>query len=399
MGTAIKVPVFEPVRPRQRHRLRTLLLVLIGLAVLVLGALVGVGWYYSDQLLDVTHAKSYTTPVLAVGSSTVTLKRSADTARSGTYGIDWPGGHAVLGAITSRSGDGVTRTMSAVTGSLRPGMKVGLTASIYHSPADLKLPYRNVYYSDSLGRLPAWYVPAKGHVWVIIMHGYRSQRTEGIRAMPVYHALGLPVLDIAYRNDPGAPESPDHLYHLGGTEWQDAQAAAKYAVSHGASGLVMMGYSMGGNVTEEFLHHSRYASRVRAVVLDSPAVDWASILDLAARQRNLPNILTMVGEKVIAYRLGFSSLDAINNADNAGRVRTPTLLFYGTQDGLVPGSVFRSFIAHAPAGMLTTMRVAGAGHTEPWNVEPNRYDAELRTFLRSALGLPIPRTKAKSKGR
>jgi alpha-beta hydrolase superfamily lysophospholipase len=243
--------------------------------------------------------------------------------------------------------------------------------------------------------MPSWYIPAKGRTWVIVMHGYKSRRREGIRPIPVFHALGMPVLDIAFRNDPGAPSSPDHLYHLGGTEWKDAQSAARYALSRGATGLVLMGYSMGGNVTEEFLHNSRYASKVRAVVLDSPALDWAAILDKQARDRNLPSILTWVGEKVIAYRLGLSSLDAINNAANAGTLRIPTLLYDGTQDSLVPGTVFRSFIAHSRSGTLTTMTVTGAGHTEPWNVEPNRYDAQLRTFLRGVLHLPKPKAGSK----
>jgi alpha-beta hydrolase superfamily lysophospholipase len=261
-----------------------------------------------------------------------------------------------------------------------------LTASVYRTPADLKLPYRTISFADPLGSMPAWYVPATGHLWVIIIHGYRSQRSEGIRVMPVYHALGMPVLDIAYRNDAGAPESRDHLYHLGGTEWKDAQAAAQYALAHGATGLVMMGYSMGGNITEAFLHHSRYASRVRAAVLDSPAIDWSSILDLQARQRHLPNFLTVVGERVIAYRLGASSLDAVNNAVNASELKTPTLLYYGTQDSLVPHTVFASFIAHARSGTLTTVKVPGAGHTESWNVQPHRYDTALRTFLTRIIG-------------
>lgn len=397
MSTAIRIPVFEPVRHRRHHPVRWALLIVVALLLVAAAALLGIGWYYSNQLLDVTHTPSYTTPVLAVSSTTVTLARNQDTARRGIYGIEWPGGHAVLGSITARTANGITRMMSARTGTLRAGMNAGLTASVYQTPAEVKLPYQAVRYPDPLGPMPAWYVPAKGHTWVIIMHGYKSERREGIRTMPVYHALGMPVLDIAVRNDRGAPESPDHLYHLGGTEWKDAQAAARYALAHGATGLVLMGYSMGGNIAEEFLHHSRYASRVRAAVLDSPAVDWTAILDLAARDRNLPSLITWVGEKVIAYRMGLSSLSAVNNVTNAGSLHTPTLLFYGTQDSEVSQSVYRSFIAHARPGALTAIKVAGAGHTGPWNVEPNKYDTSLRTFLRRVLGLPRPKTKQKGR--
>ncbi len=391
VGTAIRIPVFEPVNRPRRHPVRTAVLLLLALAIIACGVLLAVAWYFSSQLLDVTHSSSYTTPVLAAGTGTVTLERTEDTSRPGTYGMDWPGGHAVLGRVTARSRNGVTREVSDQSGTLRPGTKVALTASVYQTPTDVKMPYRTIRYRDPLGPMPAWYVPARGRVWVIIIHGYKSQRSEGIRAMRVYHALGMPILDISFRNDPGAPYSPDRLYHLGGTEWRDTQAAATYALGHGATGLVLMGYSMGGNITEEFLHHSRDASRVRATVLDSPALNWDAILDRQAANRHLPPFVTWAGKRVIAYRLGMSSLGPVDTDQTAGNLHTPTLLFDGKQDSQVPFKVFTSFVDHARHGTVAAVTIPQAGHTEPWNVAPHRYDTALRTFLMRVLGLKTPK--------
>jgi pimeloyl-ACP methyl ester carboxylesterase len=362
-------------------------LVLLALLIMFSGALLGIAWYFSSQLLDVDHSSSYSLTVLSVGKGTVTLERNDDTTRPGTYGLEWRGGHAVMGRVIRRSGQDVTRALSAETGSLRRGTKIGLTASIYHTPADVKMTYRTIHFPDSLGPMPAWYVPARGHIWAIVMHGYKSQKTEGIRPIPVFHALGMPVLDIAYRNDRGAPYSPDHIYHLGATEWRDAAAAAKYALSHGATSLVLMGYSMGGNLTEELLHHSRYASHVRAVVLDSPAVDWDAILDRQADNRHLPGFVTWISKRVIAFRMGLSSLGPVDTDKTAGALHTPTLLFDGKQDALVPFRVYTSFVDHSRPGTVTVVTVPAAGHTEPWNVQPRRYETALRTFLTRVLGL------------
>jgi pimeloyl-ACP methyl ester carboxylesterase len=187
-----------------------------------------------------------------------------------------------------------------------------------------------------------------------------------------------------YRNDAGAPASPDHIYHLGVTEWQDVQAGVRYALAHSASDVILYGYSMGGGVVEYFLHHSPYAGRVRAVVLDSPALDWNAVLDLQANQRSLPGILTVVGKRIVAYRLGLSNLDPLDATRSAASLRAPTLLFQGTKDTTIPVGPSAAF-ARARPDIVTYVVVPGAEHTQPWNVDPAAYDARLKAFLNRVL--------------
>jgi pimeloyl-ACP methyl ester carboxylesterase len=201
-----------------------------------------------------------------------------------------------------------------------------------------------------------------------------------LRPLPVLHGLGLPVLDMTYRNDVGAPPSPDHLYHLGATEWQDLQAGVRYALAHGAHDVILYGYSMGGGIVESFLRHSPYAGRARAVVLDAPALDWNAVLDLQAGQRNLPGILTEVAKRVVAYRLGLSSLDSLDAVRAARVLRSPTLLFQGTADTTVPVGPSVA-LAQARPDIVTYVRVVGAEHTQEWNADPAAYMSRLSAFL------------------
>jgi pimeloyl-ACP methyl ester carboxylesterase len=272
------------------------------------------------------------------------------------------------------------RRISGNTHGLGVGTHVRIDIWVYASPAVFHESYRTVNVPDPLGAMPAWYVPGTRHTWVILVHGYGTGRREGLRPLPVLHGLGLPVLDMTYRNDVGAPPSPDHLYHLGATEWVDVQAGVRYALAHGAHDVILYGYSMGGGIVVDFLRHSPYVGRARGVVLDSPALDWNAVLDLQASQRSLPGILTEVAKRVVAYRLGLSSLDSLDAVRASHVLRTPTLLFLGTADTTVPIGPSVA-LARARPDIVTLVRVVGAEHTQSWNADPAAYMSRLRAFL------------------
>lgn len=389
---AVPVQTVPPHRSTRRAWLRWSIGTLIALVVLAAVALAAGSWYFSSQLLDVSHTPGpYSIDVTAIGSaegtSQVTLSRTTDTMRRGRFGIDWPHGHAIIGAILRSNAVTVTRLVQGDTAGLTAGMHVQFNAYVYTSPAAVHLAYRAIRYPDPLGPMPAWYIPGRRATWVIIAHGYKNIRAEGVRPMPVLSRFGLPILDIDYRNDAGAPQSPDGLYHLGASEWQDVQAAVRYALAHGAHDVILYGFSMGGGTVEDFLHHSPLASKVRGVILDSPALDWGSVLQLAGEQRHVPGILIAVTKRVVAWRLGLSSLNAIDDVTQTRDLRAPTLVFDARDDQLVPFGPTATF-AHARPHLITFYAVPNAGHTQSWNVDPARYDARLSAFLRTVLAAP-----------
>ena len=201
---------------------------------------------------------------------------------------------------------------------------------------------------DELGPMPAWSIPIdEWHTWAIFVHGINGSRNVGLRIAPTLHADGLPTLLITYREDLGAPASPDGLHHMGLTEWRDLAAAARYALSHGAQRLVLVGYSMGGAIVTQFMEHSPLAADVSGLVLDSPALDWKAILSFNATEMGLPSFAADPVEWMIDARIDpdWNSLDALQHP---GDFHLPILLFHGTEDKLVPIATSNRFAAELP---------------------------------------------------
>jgi uncharacterized protein len=367
--------------------------------VLVLAFFAGGGWLYAGQIRDGALAsKAPGTPalqsqVLAVGDHSITLARDPasppELTEAGTWGLRWPAGYGRLGAIRALGADRVERAFTRLEGT---PPRVGERSAVdgYAWPADPALaagrPAREVTYPSPLGPAPAWLVGGRRDTWVILVHGYNAARTETLRTLATVTRLGYPALAVSYRNDPGAPRSPDGLRRWGATEWRDLEAATRYAVGHGAGGVVLAGFSMGGAVVTSFLLSSPLAARVRGVVLDAPALDLGAVIDRGAVDRDLPVLgtpvppaLTQVAKGIagLRYHLDWGQLDYV---DRAGHLATPMLVFHQTGDPKVPVAISEALAAARP-DLVTLERFGGDGHVQSWNVDRPRYERAVRAFL------------------
>jgi uncharacterized protein len=367
--------------------------------VLVLAFFAGGGWLYAGQIRDGALAsKAPGTPalqsqVLAVGDHSITLARDPasppELTEAGTWGLRWPAGYGRLGAIRALGADRVERAFTRLEGA---PPRVGERSAVdgYAWPADPALaagrPAREVTYPSPLGPAPAWLVGGRRDTWVILVHGYNAARTETLRTLATVTRLGYPALAVSYRNDPGAPHSPDGLRRWGATEWRDLEAAIRYAVGHGAGGVVLAGFSMGGAVVTSFLFSSPLAARVRGVVLDAPALDLGAVIDRGAVDRDLPVLGTPVPPALTEVAKGIAGLrwhldwGQLDYVDRAGRLATPMLVFHQTGDPTVPVAISEALAAARP-DLVTLERFGGDGHVQSWNVDRPRYERALRAFL------------------
>jgi uncharacterized protein len=354
------------------------------------GAAAGVGWFYSSILLDTSVRPVFPERVLAVTAGTVTLSAGRLTAQPGTWGLRWAsdgrGGLAVLGPVARENRREVVRSLLGGDPPEAGSAAVLDTGPFDPDPAARGLPFEDVDVPGPLGPYPAWFVPAGGDTWVVLVHGRGGARREALRILPALHAREHPQLVISYRNDVGAPPSPDGRYHLGDTEWEDVEAAVRYAVDRGARRIVLFAWSMGGAVTGAFLDRSAEATRVAAVIWDAPLVDWRATLRQQARNRRLPPGLSPLASAVTSRRIGID-FDRFDLARHPPSVRPPTLVVHSTGDTAVPVTASRALAAAAPGlgWPLQYLEVPLVEHTASWNADPAAYERAVTSFLHEVL--------------
>ncbi|MGV9883132.1 alpha/beta hydrolase [Streptomyces sp. NPDC003006] len=352
-------------------------------------AAIAAGRFASDAALKAPAGRRLPTEprltVHATAAGQISLTRALASLRPGTYGLSGDGIHAIVGPVLEAApheADTVVRRLEAVTrGALEPGAKVWLTPQVHIGDPHtaLGIDHTDVGIPGELGNLPAWFVPGGRDTWVITVHGLGTTREHPMVVMDFLHRLQLPVLDLAYRGDPGAPRSADGLAHLGETEWRDLDAAIRYAVRHGARNVILHGWSTGAAMCLHAAAHSALRERISGLVLDSPVLNWETTLRALAAARRTPGPLLPLAVRAAQGRTGLRGDRTLAAADPA-TLKVPTLVLHGPDDAIAPWALSRRLARHRP-DLVSLRTVPGAPHGAMWNADPAGYEEAMRRFL------------------
>jgi hypothetical protein len=235
------------------------------------------------------------------------------------------------------------------------------------------------------------------------VHGRAVRRPETLRAVPIFRDAGFTSLVVSYRNDGEAPRSDDFRYALGDREWLDVDAAMRYAVSNGATQIVLVGWSMGGATVLQALTRSSAAGAVAGVILESPVVDWIAALDFQVRLRRLPVFVRSFVVLLFKSSWGrpFTGLaepldvDRLDFVARAKELDRPVLILHSDDDGFVPSTASRA-LAVARPDVVSYEAFEVARHTKLWNYDRARWEGAIRRWLVQLASRDQPTTRQRA---
>ncbi|CAI9386013.1 alpha/beta hydrolase family protein [Microbacterium sp. T2.11-28] len=329
-----------------------------------------------------------------VAAQTITLGRTPDTQLPGRYGLFTAGTASYLKLGSVLSGDESTVTRKLLT-HIGPDAHLAAEAAFsgwyFDRPEQLHLPFESELVGAAVGPCPAWVFPAAetSETWVIQIHGRGTNRAECLRAVPLFHSLGITSMLVSYRNDGSAPRSRAGTYALGATEWRDVDAAIGVARRRGARRIILMGWSMGGAIALQVALSSAHRDLIVGVVLESPVIDWRRVLSYQAQQLGLPTSVAGLAIGALGAewatpltgadaRIPFERLDVVARA---GELRHPILILHSDDDGFVPSDASHDLVVARPD--LVEMQVFDtARHTKLWNYDQDRWSSTIGDWLR-----------------
>jgi fermentation-respiration switch protein FrsA (DUF1100 family) len=246
-------------------------------------------------------------------------------------------------------------------------------------PADLPVE-RVSFFSYSGHTLRGWYVPGiPGRGAVLLLHGYRSDRTSMVARARFLHAAGHSVLLFDFQ---AHGESPGDAITFGHLESLDALAAMKFLRTRAPRDkIAALGISLGGAaalLAGAQLHADAY-------ILESvfPSLEQATRNRLDERLGRSGKHLAPLLLWQLQPRLGFTPAD-VRPIEPIGKIKQPKLILGGTADQKTKlKETMALYLAAADPKQLWA--IEGAGHEDLHTYARAIYEQRVLDFLQKNL--------------
>lgn len=261
------------------------------------------------------------------------------------------------------------------TGSMGPPRKA------QNTPADHGLVYEDVTLTTSDGlKIGGWFLPKEGgRGTVIYCHGHTEHRGQMLEQAAFLHGHGFRGLLFDFRRH---GDSEGDLTTFGYYEWQDVQAAIRYAVDErGEEGpVILWGVSMGAATS---LLTAAKVNGIDAVIAESSFYAASETLrsDLS-RFFGLPKVpFGFLTGTITELRIGIKIDDLDLGRAVSGLGDTAVLLVGGSADRRMPLSNNDRLYERIPGTRKEIYVAEGATHGDIWEMDREAYAEKVLAFL------------------
>lgn len=154
-----------------------------------------------------------------------------------------------------------------------------------------------------------------------------------------------------------------------------------------AARIVLLGWSMGAAIALQLAHRERYRDLIVGLVLDSPVLNWRSVIQANCKRAGRPSTagalaMPWLMKERLACMVGLPTvlpLDAFNWVKRAHELEVPTLILHGASDNSVPFATSKRLRDQRPE--LVSLEAFEAGHTLNWNTDNERWHNTAADWL------------------
>lgn len=253
--------------------------------------------------------------------------------------------------------------------------------AIEPQPADS--PFAKVRFVTADGlTIAAWYAPpptAAGQA-ILLLHGHRGNRDQLLPQAEYLLAAGYGALLIDFRHH---GESEGQFTSMGCHEIKDARAAYRYLSQQpSVKRIALWGHSMGGAVACQLMSEVDAAG----LFVDATFTDFPAVVRHGAVGRGLPASPITEVFTLVCGLLSGGDWNALRPIDQLAAVEKPVLLFHGSEDPAIPVAQAQQIASANPHVRLSIFE--GGGHSDLYDLDPDRYRAETLAYLRDAFAAP-----------
>jgi hypothetical protein len=333
-------------------------------------------------------------PILAVekhgGQKMVLLPNNSDTAMEGRQSLFWESrkGHCVVEPGNVEAAGRWYKVIENFGLPLRITSGAWLSGWLGERPEHF-----GIENYDEI-RLPngalSWHTQGNSEDWVIHVHGRKTLMGETLRNLALFSKAGFSQLTISLETDPKPFGLARRRSNLGANEWKQLEQAVRYALEHGASRIVLFGWSLGGMIVGQYLRKSEINQAIIAAIFDSPMFDVRNTLRVQAKLAGFDDnfadeMCGLISKSKLLRLLGYPKLEVDNFslAKNSCNTQVPMLVLYSSNDGYVEYRDVYDFADLNPTTMVIDFPLGRHCRLRNSNVE--RYDSMLAEFI-SRLG-------------